>query len=292
MRPESEWKRVDVPRLRIVDQADWDAVQARFAITGPSRAPQLANRHKPGLFSGLLKCAECGGNYTIKGPGRLVCSVYVGKGVGSCHNRRSIKRAEVEDRVLEGLRAKMLSPAAVAAYVRAYHAEYEAAAAADRARRAPLEKRLAELNRSIARLVDAICEGTETPAMRARLVSAEAEKAELEAQLSAADDKAPTTLHPRAAEFYAEQVRALQERLAELKDGRPTADDRRVIELVRGLIDRIEIKPLDQARGAPIEITLVGRLADFMRPSWEENRNESGFRLVAGGGIEPPTCGL
>ena len=292
IRPESEWKRVDVPHLRIVDQADWEAVQARFAVSGVNRKPQLANAHKPGLFSGLLKCAECGGNYTIKGKGRLVCSTYVGKGAGSCGNRRSILRAELEERVLEGLRTKLLSPAAVAAYVRAYHAEYEAAAAASRARVAPLEKRLAELNRGITRLVDAICDGTETPAMRARLVAAEAEKADIEAQLQAAGDKPPMTLHPRAAEHYAEQVRKLQERLAELKDGRPSADDRKIIDLVRGLVDQIEINPVDQARGAPIEITLVGRLADFMRPSWEENRNESGFRLVAGGGIEPPTCGL
>ena len=292
IRPESEWKRTPVPNLRIVDQVDWEAVQARFLLSGVHRKPHLANAHKPGLFSGLLKCAECGGNYTIKGKGRLVCSVYVGKGPGACNNRRSIMRAEVEDRVLEGLRAKMLSPAAVAAYVRLYHAEYEAAAAATQSRRAPLEKRLAELNRGIARLVDAICDGTETPAMRARLVASEAEKADIEAQLASADQQAPITLHPRAAEVYAEQVRALQERLAELKDGKPTADDRRTIELVRGLVERIEIRPVDQQRGSPLELTLVGRLADFMKPSWEENRNGSGFRLVAGGGIEPPTCGL
>lgn len=282
IRPEAEWRRVSVPHLTIVDQAAWDAVQKRFAISGPTRTPHLANRHKPGLFSGLLKCGDCGGNYTIKANGRLMCSNHVNKGDAACANRRSVMRAEVEDRVLTGLRTRMLSPAAVAAYVRAYHAEWHATAAARRNRRAPLDRRLGELTRTIERLIDAICEGAASPAMRARLAMLETEKAEIETQLQDTGDDSPIALHPGAADVYAQQVRELHERLAELTDGRPTADDRKVIEAVRRLVEKVEIRPTSQDKRSPVELLMFGRVAEFMRPSGDQVA-PSGSRLVVGG---------
>ena len=79
--------------------------------------------------------------------------------------------------------------------------------------------------------------------------------------------------------------------LAGPSDGKPTPDNRRVIEVVRGLVERIDIIPTSQAKGAPFNLTLHGRIAEFM-----EGRNTAqtpyGFGMVAGGGIEPPTCGL
>jgi DNA invertase Pin-like site-specific DNA recombinase len=282
IRPESEWRRVPVPHLAIVSQEAWDKVQARFAISGPTRSPTLANKHKPGVFSGLLKCAYCGSNYTNMGRNRLVCGAHRDKGDTACKNARSVRRDEIEDRVLVGLQTRMLSPEAVLAYVRIYHAEWEAVAATKRERRAPLLKRHAELSRTIERLVDAICDGTATPAMKSRLVALEAEKEDIGTSLTDVGEDGPVTLHPRAAEAYAEQVRRLQARLGELHDGKPSADDRRVIDAVRGLIEKIEIRPSSFAKGAPIEVELFGKLAEFMKPN-ETGRSACMNGLVAGG---------
>ena len=175
--------------------------------------------------------------------------------------------------------------------MRLYHAEWELAASSKRDRRAPLTKRLGELSRTIERLVDAICDGTATPAMKARLVALEADKEAVEAQLAEIGEDNPITLHPRAAERFAEQVRELQARLSEVTNGATSPDDRKVIDAVRCLVEKIEITPTSQAKGAPFNLTLHGRVAEFM-----EGRNTArtacGFGLVAGGGIEPPTCGL
>ena len=47
--PPSEWKRIEVPHLRIVDQDLWDAVQKRLDETGgkPGRTNRPAKRRLP-----------------------------------------------------------------------------------------------------------------------------------------------------------------------------------------------------------------------------------------------------
>jgi len=84
MRDESEWIRVQHPELAIVAAELWDRVQACFDHFG--RKPS-EGRHRgllsraltsPYLFSGLLKCGECGGNIVIgTGGGTHVHKKYV-----------------------------------------------------------------------------------------------------------------------------------------------------------------------------------------------------------------------
>ncbi|WP_371815130.1 recombinase family protein [Bradyrhizobium sp. CCBAU 51753] len=63
--PESEWQSVDVPHLRIVDQALFARVAQRLSTVGGPQAKQ-ASRSKR-MLSGLLKCGCCGGGMTIIG---------------------------------------------------------------------------------------------------------------------------------------------------------------------------------------------------------------------------------
>jgi site-specific DNA recombinase len=287
MKPESEWKQTLVPHLRIVSDEAWAAAAARRRQVSAPAAP----KRRQSIFVGMLKCGMCGANYTTYTGGKLVCAGYRER--GTCTNRRTPMRAQVEARVLDGLREKILSPEAVATYVRAYHRDMRASKATLAARKAPLEKRLGELRRALDRAADALLAGTLTAAVQAKVMEMEGERIAIEASLATATAEAqaePFELHPKAAEVYAGLVAELQATLADIANGQTRAQ-RALIDEVRGLIDKIVLTPVTQDRRGPIEITLHGTLAKFMRGP-EQDQNQRSVLMVAGGGIEPPTCGL
>jgi site-specific DNA recombinase len=292
-RPESEWRRTPVPQLAIVDLAVWAAVRERKAREAGARPRDLVQR-RPGPFSGLFKCGCCGASYTAYTGGRLICAGHRERGAAACTNSRTVNRDELEARVLDGLRERLLAPDLVAAYVQAYREEWRRRRASHEDRRAPIARRLAELNRQAERIVDAIARGTAGPALEARLVALEAERLELQVQLEVLDRDAepPVEFHPRAAEAYAERIGRLQQRLAEAAAGE-AADDQAAVQAVRELVDRIEVTPRTADRAAPVDLVLHGRLAAFVRPMSPGAAPAPCMgKVVAGGGIEPPTCGL
>jgi hypothetical protein len=69
-RPESEWRRVEVPEQRIVSEKLWTRTLERIHMVrdlygvadGKRRGRAAAS---PYLFTGLLECSECGGSITI-----------------------------------------------------------------------------------------------------------------------------------------------------------------------------------------------------------------------------------
>lgn len=286
IRPAEEWLRVPVPHLRILDPATWAAVQARLSTTAitPAQATAMSLGRRKGLFSGLVRCGVCGAAYITHGAGKLRCAARAERGADACSNKRSYPRAALEQRVLEGLRARLLRPEAVLAYVRAYHAAWQRQRAQEAGRRAPIEKRLAEIARSSARIVDAIASGLHTPAMGERLMAEEAERKRLQAELEAgAAAEPPVELHPRAAEAYAHRVAVLQERLEAAVAGGAGPIELQLRDAIRGLVDRIEVTPESDRRLAPVKIELFGKLRAFLQPLPAVEPGESGGALVAGG---------
>ncbi|NBU28282.1 MAG: hypothetical protein EBS42_08750, partial [Caulobacteraceae bacterium] len=242
-----------------IDQATWAAVHARLS-SGQSPAAQV--RRQPHLFSGLLKCGRCGGSYTVYNRDRLACATSREKGPSVCSNRRLVKRTDIEARVLVGLQTRLLAPEAVSTYVRLYHEARKRIEAEARTNRAPLEKRHGELSRQIDRIIDAVCDGTATTAMKNRLQGMEDERDALTAQLASLDqqDKGRHTvrLHPSAAKVYAENVRRLQEGLSDATASREAMD------VIRSLVQRIDITPESDSPGSPVAVDMIGDLARFM----------------------------
>ena len=84
-RPEDEWIVTELPELRIVPQELWDRVKARQAEQRAKSEHVRKALHKNArtgagpkyLFSGLLKCAECGANYVQADSYRYACSTHV-----------------------------------------------------------------------------------------------------------------------------------------------------------------------------------------------------------------------
>lgn len=100
-----------VPELRIVDDELWNEVKARQAemrrvASGgdPNRFNQA--RRPKCLFSGLTKCAECGGAYVMYWRDRLAC--FGARSRDTCTNRHTISRQEVQERVFVTLREKVM----------------------------------------------------------------------------------------------------------------------------------------------------------------------------------------
>lgn len=100
-----------VPELRIVDDELWNQVKTRqlemrcLSSNGDPKQFNRARRPKY-LFSGLTKCAECGGGYVMYWRDRLAC--FGARSRGTCTNRLTISRQEVEERVLVALRDKLM----------------------------------------------------------------------------------------------------------------------------------------------------------------------------------------
>ncbi len=195
--------------------------------------------HRPRyLLSGLLECGVCGGPYSMRGQGRYGCSNHVV--TGSCANSRTIRRVEIEERVLAGLKDKLMEPEAAAEAMKAYaeetnrlNRERRASGASDRAELAGIEKKIASM-------LDAIEEGGYVRGMSDRLRELEARQDEINERLSAAPVDIPD-VHPNIAGVYRRKVERLAEALADPRD-RDQAT-----EAIRGLIERIVLTPRREA---------------------------------------------
>jgi site-specific DNA recombinase len=131
--PEAEWIRTEVQELRIVDDELWQRVKLRQAELAKqfeattmgvrtARAERLNRLRRPAfLLSGLLTCGCYGGKYGIIVNDRYGCLGHFRK--GTCDKGRTIRRDDIERRVLAGLTDKLVSPEAVAVAVRAYAKE-------------------------------------------------------------------------------------------------------------------------------------------------------------------------
>jgi hypothetical protein len=88
------WIIADVPNLQIIDDELWsqaqDLQQSRSRDTRPklTAGPDWRNRRPKHLFSGLIKCASCGGGMTLISRVYYGCAANRNKGMGA-HRRRS-----------------------------------------------------------------------------------------------------------------------------------------------------------------------------------------------------------
>ena len=99
-----------VPQLRIVPDEIWAAAKSRqqhtrhavktAGVIGVAKRPQY-------LFSGLTKCGICGAGFIMSGKNRLGC--FGARDQGRCDNHLTIRRDEVEARVLKALQEKLLN---------------------------------------------------------------------------------------------------------------------------------------------------------------------------------------
>lgn len=245
---QSEWSEISVPALAIVDEELWQRVQDRLAEI-PRRPPEQHRRPKR-LFSGLISCGECGERITIAY--RYGCAGARQK--GTCTNNRTMAASEIERRVLEGPRERLLKPELIEIFIEEYHAELQHRQKDTARQYRVVSRERTDLERQIARLVDAIAAGS------AANIAAVGEKLRsLEGMLSdlpVLTDIEPENIewHPNAVDIYKRQVADLQAALNadEITRQESTA-------ALRGLVDRIVAYPAEK-RGQ-FDLELHGYLA-------------------------------
>jgi site-specific DNA recombinase len=249
-----------VPHLRIVDEELWQAVKARQAevsrpLSDPHLTVPLNEMHRPRyLLSGLLTCGVCGGGYTITAKDRYGCARRSRQ--GNCPNNRGIERQELEQRVLDGLRSSLLTPDLVAEFISEYRAEWNRLQGERRVAANQRERKLADVKRRLAGIVEAIERGIITTTTKERLEALEAEKAQLES--APADAPAPS-IHPNLAELYRLKVACLEKELA---DPDIAAEAKAVL---RSLIRTIKVTP--GAKRGEVQLELHGELAAILAAS-------------------------
>jgi site-specific DNA recombinase len=284
--PEHEWVTKEVPELRIIEDDLWEQVQARKQRYSSRWGNKRQSRKR--LFSGLLKCGCCGGGMTISRGDRYYCSARREK--STCNADRGIGAAELEQRVLDGLRDILLGNERL---IDEFTAEFKRELARLRkegnASKGRLLKELQDVERGIKRCLDFITGGDGDPgSVRDQLRSLEARKRDIDADLTAQQDNVEIVIHPNLPELYRKKVGRLQQAL-QYETTRP-----QVVEAIRSLVDRIEILP-GEARGR-CEVTIVGALAQILAFAQKTTAALTGgggtSLMVAGVGFEPTTFRL
>jgi hypothetical protein len=258
--PRERWEIVEVPDLRIVDDDVWNRVKARQQELaheiGRTEGGQALNRahRRRFLLSGLLKCGACGGGYTIVAQDRYGCATRRSK--GTCSNSATITRRQIEARVLSGLKDKLMAPELVRTFIEEFQAEVNHLQAERQAKMNAKRSRLQAVERKISGIVTAIEDGNYNKTLTERLSSLEREQETLEQDLSQFPDEPTVRLHPRLAEVYADKVARLEEALND------PAIKTEAAEIMRGLIDRIELRPREDGPG--LQACLHGDLAQIL----------------------------
>jgi DNA invertase Pin-like site-specific DNA recombinase len=286
--PPEAWLRLPAPELAILDADTIAAIEARHAaIKGPA---DRARRPKRPL-SGLLTCGSCGGHMVIGGgnPSRYVCASR--KETGLCTDSISIITAEAERRAFAALTANMLQPEAIKLAVETYRKDRARLAAQSTQRRAPLEKRIADLRGEERRLVAAFATGRLPESALERVTEAETERKALEAELDQIRDHTaqPTQLHPNAADAYARIIQQLETVLSGIDDAGGAIDARartEAIETVRSLIQRITVSTNKESRD--VDLQVEGDLAALLTLSMGSHRtpqpSRAGSTIALGAG--------
>jgi hypothetical protein len=155
---------------------------------------------------------------------------------GICDNGRTVRRGEIERRVLAGLTHAVVSPEAVAVAVRACADEtnrqnHERGALAEADRRS-----LGKIERSIRGITTAIEDGMYQPAMKARMDELAQQKAEIEGRLADAPADVPD-VHPNVAELYRGKIARLAETLANPESNGEARED------IRSLVGEVVLTP-------------------------------------------------
>lgn len=207
IRPKSEWVIIESPELQIVSDESWLACQNR--IKKSRHKPD--NKHAGGaypkyLFSGLLKCGECGSAYVIMDRKKYGCAANKDRGTSVCSNGLRVKRETIERVLLAGVKERLLSDESY----RAFEAEARALLKMAKPDPAAAKRQIAAAKKELDNLMTAIKAGIITPTTKAALQEAEQHLADATQELKAIERYEPTQLLPRAREIYRDMVSQLE----------------------------------------------------------------------------------
>ena len=236
-RPTSDWIITDHSELKIIDDATWAAAEARTksirartvklreavskAVSG-GRGPKY-------LFSGLLKCGCCGASYIVSDYYRYGCSTNINRGDAACSNNLKAKKKTLEQVLLAGIKAELLSEAAYKAF------EEEARQILKESQPDPCEAKraISKARQEVENIMSAIRAGIITPNTKKALEEAEARVQSAEESLQEINAFQPAQILPRAREIH----RAMVDQLDKIEDVNAAR------EAIRAIVGEIRLVP-------------------------------------------------
>jgi site-specific DNA recombinase len=263
LNPTPDWMTREVPALRVVSDELWTAAKARQEQTRHTvkSAGHLGRARRPHyLFSGLTKCGVCGAGFIMGGRNRLAC--FGARDQGRCDNHLTIRRDEVEARVLSALQEKLLRQDLFEEFCDEFMREMNRLRMEHRTTLTAAEREIDRIEVRRKKLVQAIMDGVPASEVRDELTANAARREELQAKLAAADAP-PPLLHPEMAEVYRQKVTRLAQAL-EQPGTRVEAT-----QALRGLIDAIILLPTD----GELRIELKGNLAAMLSAATNAKRS-------------------
>jgi site-specific DNA recombinase len=185
----------EIADWRIVDDATWFAVQARFTTRGPMTGTAQKSAAKYPL-TGIAHCGSCGGaivSHRVRtfggGADRMTaygCSRHRDRGSAVCPVTVYQSRAEVETALIDHLQTYVFGEPALAMVVGQLRSEIEAQIPQRDADVAALEAELASVRAEQKRLAKAVALADDVPELVTELQQRSARIQNLEAQLIAA----------------------------------------------------------------------------------------------------------
>jgi site-specific DNA recombinase len=297
-RAEADWLRRDVPDLRIVPEALWEAAHARLASARATylKGTQGVRWGRPPtgviakhLLSGIARCGVCGGGLTVRSRQhararsyRYVCASYHYRGRAVCTNSTEVPVAAAEQIVFDLIEEDVLQPGVARQAVEWALEALQAPAAAAIERRTALMTDRDDLEGKLQRLADAIALGGDVPTLVATMQTREQRKAGIERELRAL---------AAAAGLSARDVTRLRT-VIEARVGdwrglltRQTQTARQVVHEV--LAGKLTFTPTRTETGAPAyevtaPLTYERMFSGFLRP----------YGVASPAGLEPATPGL
>jgi site-specific DNA recombinase len=291
--PESDWIIQEVPELRFLDEDLWQAAKARQRAIKQNRPSdtsvdnKLNERRRPKyLFSGLTKCACCGGGYSMISVDLVGCATARNK--GTCNNRRNIRRDQLEARVLNALRHHLMDPTLFKEFCDEFTREMNRLRMEGQASIDTAEADIKRIDRELDTLLNLILKGGAADKINEKMVALEKRKKSLETVLTEAEAP-PPQLHPNMAHHYRKQVAELHVALQEDSEAKRMA----AADIIRSLIKEIILTPAEDELKIDVRGDLAGILAISLKTKTPATRaGESQLKLVAGARFELTTFRL
>ncbi|WP_457355133.1 recombinase family protein [Sphingomonas sp. UYP23] len=291
LRDRSEWVEVDVPDLRIIDDAQWTTVQKQIEQRSRpgSHATLAGQNRKKHLLSGLIRCSCCGSGYTISGKDYYRCAGQ--KERGTCGNTVSVRKGPLETATLAVLQHHLLTEAHARLFAQEFQREVERVTQASSRDADDASARLTVIQLEIDNLAVNMLSGVASPTLLNMLGEREVEKARLETLLALRPTMRPAATilpHPALLRLFEQKVGALRESLDQQSVRGEAA------EILATLIESVTIYP-DGERGAEAEV--VAKTAGLFAFATNANAAPKGgvcssMAVVAGTGFEPVTFRL
>jgi len=272
LNPQGKWIIKELPELALLSHNLWKSVKARQEIIAETAPANCGKNHLTGarrskfLLSGLLKCGECGGSYTIVSQDRYGCANRKNRGL--CHNSKTIKRQDIEKRVLSGLKHKLLEPKALSKFIDEYVSQLKKLEKANEFEQKGIRQELKKIDKRLGAILHAIEQGIITDTTHNRMLELEAQKSELSENLEEEME------HPKPDK---EMINLYQEKVKDLSTAIYEPEIRSAaMDALRPLIDRIILKPtnLDE-----MKTELYGNIAAMVALDNEKGQSFSDLSI-------------